>query len=183
MKIGDKIRALRQEKKMSLSQLSEQSGVALATLSRIEHKKMVGTLESHLKIAKALGINISLLYSEAAAEPKKSAQPIQNTERDVFVHNDKSAFEILTNQIFAKKMMPVLMKLEAGGNTAREQAGVPTEKFVYVLEGAVDLDINNIKYSLKKGESLYFDGALPHYFKNSGKAQSRLLCVTTPPTL
>jgi len=183
MKIGEKIKRLRKGKGISLTQLSKASGVALATLSRMEHQKMVGTLESHINIAKALGINLTDLYSEVTAEQKESAPPSSGVEKDVFVHNDKSSFEILTNQIFNKRMMPVLIKLEPAGRTAIEQAGAQTEKFTYVLGGKVELYINNIKYSLNKGESLYFDGSLPHYYKNGDKLAARILCVCTPPSL
>lgn len=183
MKIGERIKALREAKGMSLTQLSKASGVALATLSRMEHDKMVGTLESHINIAKALGINLTELYSQASIELKKTNQPYLEKEKGVFVHSDKSIVEILTNQIFSKKMMPTLIKLEPNGKTTTEQGSAATEKFVYVLEGKVELNINNSNYSLNEGESLYFDGGLPHHLKNSGKAASKVLCISTPPSL
>ena len=48
MYIGEKLHAIRKAKRISLTELSEKSGVQMATLSRIENKKMVGTLESHM---------------------------------------------------------------------------------------------------------------------------------------
>lgn len=183
MKIGDKLRALRKVRNISLTELSKISGVALATLSRIEHKKMTGTLESHLSIARALGITLPELYSEVNPEPKKAIPPFQDKEKGVFVHSDKSASEILTSQILNKKMMATLIKLEPDGRTAVEQAPENTDQFAYVLEGQVSLTINNNNYSLKKGESLYFDASLPHHFVNTGKALVRVLCVITPPAL
>ena len=44
MLIGEIIHRLRKEKKMTLVELAEKSGVALATLSRIENGRMTGTL-------------------------------------------------------------------------------------------------------------------------------------------
>jgi transcriptional regulator with XRE-family HTH domain len=68
IRIGDKIKSIRKEKKLSLTQLAELSGVQLATLSRIEHNKMCGTLESHARIAIALKISLSELYSDVKLE-------------------------------------------------------------------------------------------------------------------
>lgn len=62
--IGEKIKAIRKAKKLSLTKLSELSGIQLATLSRIEHDKMTGTLETHARIALVLEISLSELYSD-----------------------------------------------------------------------------------------------------------------------
>jgi phosphoribosylamine-glycine ligase len=56
---GEIIHGLRKEKKITLLELSEKSGVALATLSRIENGKMTGTLKSHMNICKTLEIDIT----------------------------------------------------------------------------------------------------------------------------
>jgi transcriptional regulator with XRE-family HTH domain len=68
IRIGDKIKLIRKEKQLSLTQLAALSGVQLATLSRIEHNKMCGTLESHARISIALKIPLSELYSDVKLE-------------------------------------------------------------------------------------------------------------------
>jgi transcriptional regulator with XRE-family HTH domain len=64
MYIGKKVQELRKAKGMSLSELASKSGVQIATLSRIEHQKMVGTLESHIHIARALDVDLCGLYRD-----------------------------------------------------------------------------------------------------------------------
>lgn len=64
MKLGDKIRKLRKQKKLTLGELSEASRVALATISRIESNVMTGTVESHYRIAMALELTLSELYQD-----------------------------------------------------------------------------------------------------------------------
>jgi len=64
MKFGNTIKKLRKEKKLTLTDVSEQSGIQLATLSRIENNKMTGSVKSHVKIAKALGLRPSQLFKE-----------------------------------------------------------------------------------------------------------------------
>jgi len=60
--ISKKMKSLREEKGITLTKLSRQSGVQLATLSRIENDVMTGTLEVHAKIAITLGVELSDLY-------------------------------------------------------------------------------------------------------------------------
>jgi len=183
MKIGEKIKKLRKAKNLTLAELSDKSGVALATLSRIENNKMTGTLESHMAICKALGIGLPEIYSHLS---HRATEPDITTEidrTDVFVHNNRSVSEILTPKILNKKMMPVIIKLESGGTTHKEEARKGAEKFLYVLEGEMEAMVGSAKYPLKKGDTLYFDSSIPHYFKNTGSEEARAICVTSPPML
>ena len=180
MLIGSKIKRLRKKQKMTLVELSQKSGVQVATISRIENEKMVGTLESHIQIAKSLGIDITQLYSDAATPPKKPEVETPNSLTDQFQHSDKSGYEILTKNVLNKKMMPVLIRLEIGGETTLEQGAVGSEKFVFVLEGKIEIKINKESYILEKAHTLYFDASLPHRFHNAGKKIARVLCVGTP---
>ena len=169
---------------MSLSELAKLSGVQIATLSRIENLKMIGTLESHINIAKALGIDITQFYQEltekqAAASPKE--KDIQATE--TFSYNDKASYEILTGSVLSKKMMPVVLKIEAGGRTNPEENPAGAEKFIFVLEGAVQAFVGEKTYSLSKHNTLYFDASIKHYFVNSGRNVARVISVVTPVTL
>ena len=69
--IGKVIRELRKSEGMTLKQLSEKSGVQLATLCRIETGKMTGTLESHVLIANVFGVELYELYKNISTLPKK----------------------------------------------------------------------------------------------------------------
>jgi transcriptional regulator with XRE-family HTH domain len=183
MFIGDKIKSLRKSQKMTLTELSQKSGVQMATLSRIEHKKMVGTLESHMNIAKALGIDVTQLYADKAAEPKLIEVETPQSLTDQFQHSEKSSYEILTKKILNKKMMPVLIRLDKGGESAVEQGKAGSEKFIFLLEGRVEVVVGEQSYILEKANTLYFDASLPHRFINKAGQTARVLCVSTPVTL
>ncbi len=183
MFIGSKIKELRKAQKITLTELSQKSGVQLATLSRIEHSKMVGTLESHIQIAKALGVDVTKLYAGLGATPKPIEVETPQSLSDKFQHSDKSSSEILTKKVLAKKMMPVLIRLDQGGETAVEQSAVGSEKFIFVLEGKIEAVINNQSYILEKTHTLYFDASHPHRLRNAGDKTARILCVGTPVAL
>ncbi|MDD5504201.1 MAG: XRE family transcriptional regulator [Candidatus Omnitrophica bacterium] len=181
--MAEKIRGLRKEKGLTLKALSLSSGVALATLSRIETGKMRGTVESHKAIASALGQTLSQLYSNL--ENKKTPIEYQNIENrtDLFLHNDKASYHMLTSNILSKKMMPVMLKLSSGGRTSIERPCAAAEKFLYVLRGCVEVVIGKTRHVLKKSETLYFNAGLSHYIKNPRKDEALIICVTTPPAL
>lgn len=183
MLIGQKIRTLRRERNMSLTELAQQSGIQLATLSRIENMKMTGTLESHTNIARALGVNLVELYSDIQQEEKRVEKKTRQTLTDIFVHSDKSSYEILTGTVLTKRMMPVLLRIEPNGKTNVEQNKPGTEKFIFVLEGKIDARIGEESYPLAKHNTLYFDASVKHCLANAGTATAKVLCVTTPVAL
>jgi quercetin dioxygenase-like cupin family protein len=183
MHIGEIIHKARKEKRMTLVELSSNSGVALATLSRIENGKMTGTLESHMKIAEALQMSLPDLYRNLSMSKKQVEVLTKKTKTDVFMHDRTASSEMLATKIANKKMMPVLIKVNKGGSTQKEETGVGVEKFIYVLDGKIEAGIGDEKYTLTKGDTLYFDSSIPHRFRNAGTAESRLISVTCPPTI
>lgn len=180
MYIGNKIKALRKKRKLTLVELSKASGVQVATLSRMENMKMVGTLESHIAIARVLGVDVTQLYAETIKDQGKIDAFEEDIASDVFVHSETSSYEILTKNLLSKKMMPILIKIEPESKTNSEQNPVGSEKFVFVLEGTVDVIIESKTISLSKNKTLYFDSSLKHQFHNIGKAQAKVICVGTP---
>jgi quercetin dioxygenase-like cupin family protein/DNA-binding Xre family transcriptional regulator len=183
MHVGEIIHDLRKERKMTLLELSDKSGVALATLSRMENGKMTGTLESHINICKALEISLPDLYRDLEASTKTIDVQTKKTRIDVFVHDKKATSEMLAPNVLNKKMMPTMIKMAKGGNTHNEETKPGIEKFAYVLDGKIEANIGEEKYILGRGDTLYFESSIPHYFRNVGAGEARLICVITPPAL
>jgi quercetin dioxygenase-like cupin family protein/DNA-binding XRE family transcriptional regulator len=184
--VGARLRALRKTQKVTLVELAASSGVDVATISRIETGQMTGTLESHVKLATALGVKLTDLYSGIEEARVKDAVTLQppSQRRDVYVHEaGKSSITMLTTEILKKKLMPVLISIEPGGSTHQEEARVGTEKFLYVLDGTLEARIGEATHTLKRGSSLYFDASIPHQLKNTSGRAATCLAVVTPPVL
>ena len=183
MHVGEIIHRLRKEKKMTLEELSAKCGTAVATLSRIENGKMTGTLHSHMKICDVLGIALPDFYKGLTLTKREVEVQSRKARTEIFVHNKGSTSEMLASKAMNKKMMPVMIKLNKSGVTHNEETRPGIEKFIYVLDGKIEAYIGDEKYDMTGGDTLYFESSLPHYFKNTGSGESRLICVICPPTL
>jgi len=184
--VGARLRALRASQKVTLVALATASGVDAATISRIETGKMVGTLQSHIRLAGALGLKITDLYAGIEEARAKGAVTIRPAAAggDVYVHQaGQAALTLLTTDILTKKLMPVLVTIEPGGATQTEEARVGTEQFLYVLEGTLEARVGEGTHALRRGSSLYLDASIPHRLRNPGARTARCLLVTTPPVL
>lgn len=63
MTLAQRIKELRFKHDYTLNQLAQKSGVGKATLSRIENNQTLGTIQSLVKIAKALNMDIKELLA------------------------------------------------------------------------------------------------------------------------
>jgi len=181
MQVGEQIRRIRALRKMSLTELAQGSGVQIATLSRIENNKMTGTLESHMAIAKALGTDITELYQTLQEVEPVTAQ--ESAAEPLAVSDGKVSQEILARQVTSKKMLPALIKIEPKGETALEQLTPGAERFVYVMDGAVNVKLKAQTVRLTAKTSLYFNASQPHSLENAGEKVAKVLSVTTPVVL
>ena len=184
--VGARLRVLRKTQKVTLVELANASGVDAATISRIETGRMSGTLESHIKLARALGLKLTELYAGIEEARIKDAVTLQSPSRhrEVYVHQaGKSSMAMLTADVLKKKLMPVLVTIEPGGSTHKEEAKVGTEKFLYVLEGTLEAKVGETTHLLKRGSSLYLDASIPHSLRNVSRTAAKCLSVVTPPVL
>ncbi len=184
--VGSRLRALRAAQQVTLVELAKASGVDAATISRIETGKMSGTLHSHIRLATALGRKITDLYAGIEEERAKDAVTVQSPSqsKDVSVYQaGKLSVSMLTTDLLRKKLLPVLITIEPGGTTNKEEAKVGTEKFLYMLEGTLEARVGEATHTLKRGSSLYLDASIPHSLKNAGHTVAKCLSVVTPPVL
>ncbi len=181
--LGQRIREIRKEKDITLIELSQKTGVAQATLSRIETGTMVGTVESHQKISEALGVGLADLY---AAVDRRHHEVVHLTREKPHpaVHQSRGLqIELLTQESTKKKIVPLLITLAGGAKTAPEENERGVEKFYYMLDGETKVMLDGQEYALKSGETLYFDASLPHEVSNPGSKTARLLCAVSPPKI
>lgn len=181
MHVGELIRKFRKEREMTLLELADKSHVALATLSRIENGRMTGTLQSHMNICEALDLTLPELYKDLPSSKKTLEAAPRSAKPSVSLRNKKSSSEMLISNPADKKMMPVVIRMSVGGSTNAEESKSGIEKFIYVLDGKVEAVIGEAKYSLSKGDTLYFAASVAHHFRNTAHAESRLLVVASPP--
>lgn len=179
--LGPRIRQLRKQRGLSLEQVAGKSGVALATLSRIENGKGTGTFRTHRRIADAFGLSLAELYRDL--QPQESDSLLLKSSGDdveTFNYDEKASAIFLTRQISGKQMLPQMILLKPGGKTAEEQYPPGTERWVFGLEGSFSARVGDQEHTVALGEALYFKASLSHQFRNDGTAPAKLISVMSP---
>jgi mannose-6-phosphate isomerase-like protein (cupin superfamily) len=183
--LGEKIRRLRTQAGWSLRELARRSQIDFGTLHRLETGKFVGHVTTHQKIGQALGLSLGELYRETrlVPEPSETPTPMQASEAERFTYDHNASAVLLANQVLEKRMLPQLILLQPGGQTHQEQGKAGSEKWLFVLEGEVEVRIGDRTYPLTPNGTLYFNAATPHQLRNPGATAARCISVTTPVAL
>ncbi|MDP2941849.1 MAG: XRE family transcriptional regulator [Candidatus Omnitrophota bacterium] len=182
MKIGKVIKGLRTKMKMTQAELAKRAGLDFTTISKVEKGSLTGTLNTHRKIAAALGISLVDLYKEldGPGRPAFEVSASKKDQADIFHYNKRAVSQILLGRVLEHKMLPELLALEKNGTTRLEQKRPGTEQFIFVLEGNIEIKIAAEVLKLKKGQSVYFDASRPHIIRNTTKTPAKCLRVTSP---
>ena len=181
MSLGERIKKNRNEKGLSLRDLAAKVDLSASFLSQIEQGKASPSIENLKKIANCLDVRVSYLIEDD--EVKKNTDVMRKSERHAIESIDSNTkISLLTSSNIEKNMEPILYEIAPGGESGRDYYNHPGEEFIFILEGSLDVHINDIVHSLEDGDSLYFKSSQKHRFKNNSDKLARALWVVTPPT-
>lgn len=181
MSLGDRIKKNRNEKGLSLRDLAGKVNLSASFLSQIEQGKASPSIENLKKIATCLDVRVSYLIEDD--EVKKNTDVMRKNERHAIESIDSNTkISLLTSSNIEKNMEPILYEIAPGGESGRDYYTHPGEEFIFILEGTLDIHINEIIHTLDEGDSLYFKSSQKHRFVNNGSKLARALWVVTPPT-
>lgn len=176
IEVGKQIRILREQRKFSQTALAEASGISRNTLSLIERGQTSPTVATLKSLAQALSVDINAFfqpYEEASIVFTKGDQR-PHLQLDHGVLND------LGLGLFEPLVTPLLLQLDPGARSGPAMSH-DGQDFVFCLGGEILYSINDRGYVLEAGDSLFFDGHLPHRFSNVGTEVANLLIILSTP--
>ena len=170
-RIAALIRSYRLRRNLTLAQLSELSGISVGHLSRLENGGRTPTLPLLLQLARALGVSLGALVGES---------PEPNT---VYVSRGGDRHTIAAGDTWLQSLSdPALrwlqvVELSLLPGRLGEPAAHSGEEWVYVLSGAIEVDVNGSSSSLAAGDAVHFRADVPHALRNPHEAGATVLVV------
>jgi transcriptional regulator with XRE-family HTH domain len=177
MKIGERIRNLRQLSNLTQEELAERANLTKGFISQIERDLTSISLDSLIQILEALDENISDFFQEASQE-----KIIYRDKDRVAIEKEKiEKFELLVPGSTNRRLEPILLTLRKGEATPKEKPH-EGEEFGFVLRGRVNLRFGREVLKLKKGECFYLSAEKEHWLQNSGSKEVQILWISAPPS-
>lgn len=179
-KLGPSLKALRQRHGWKLSDVSQKTGLAVSTLSKVENDQMSLSYDKLLQISEGLGLNMAELFGQSEAADDRLARRSVNLSGDGLRQKTQNYdYLYLSTDITRKRMVPVLTRatartLEEFGPMIRHSG----EEFIFVIEGTIEVHTEHYApVRLGKGESIYIDSTMGHAYLRVGEEEALLLGV------
>jgi transcriptional regulator with XRE-family HTH domain len=176
--IGDKIKRKRTLKNITLEQLAQKAGVSKGLISQIENNRTVPSLPVLFNIIHSLEEDLRTFFEDMQnGNSKNHILLVRKGEERHFTKEPVRGFtykRILTRSIASQATDVVLLELK---KKAGRRQMIRTDAFEckYVLKGRVEYQIEKEMITLQEGDTLFFDGRVPHRLRNAGDGDALIL--------
>jgi len=208
MQLGDKVKAIRLQKGVTLAGLAADSGVSKSMLSRIERNQAAPTIRTLQKVTDALGCGLARLVDNGdggdlraagdngghavsldssvapIAPPKENGSlavcVVRSDQRKKVVLPWGANYEMLVPDL-QRKIEFILIVYPVNGGS-RDLYSHEGEECGVVVEGRFRGVVGDQEYTLEVGDSISYPSSIPHRWENAGDVEARAIWAITPPS-
>jgi transcriptional regulator with XRE-family HTH domain len=182
MAIGVRLKQLRGERKWTLERTSEQCGVSLSAVSKIERGELSPTIGTLQRIAAGFGMDVATLLTEAKPSARAAGRRSVTRGNQGQLHKTGTCDNFWLCADLAQKIMnPMYTRVRARSvEDYTEWHRHNSEIFIYVLKGTVV--VHSEIYSpitLSERDSMYYDASAGHMWTSVGPQDAEVLWTYT----
>ena len=167
--VGPRLKAIRSQRGVTLTALSEVTGISKSTLSRLETGQRRASLELLLPLAQAYRVPLDdLVGAPEVGDPRVRLKPHKANGRTVLP---------LTRQPGGVQAWKIVAP--PSNNRPRRKTHEGYE-WLYVLSGRMRLVLGKQDLVLGAGEVAEFDTHVPHWFGSTGEGPVEILSIFGP---
>jgi transcriptional regulator with XRE-family HTH domain len=172
--VGQLLRQLREERGISIRELSRRSGLSANALSMIERGLSSPSVSTLYRLTDALKVPITALFRQDQSQQAIVFRSISERTQIPF---PLGVWEGLGGEAFTYRMQPFMLTLESGAESGPEKIIHTGSEFVICVQGSLEYEVEEKIYILEPGDSLLFAARLTHRWRNPGKTVTKALIV------
>ncbi|MBC3338946.1 helix-turn-helix transcriptional regulator [Pseudomonas proteolytica] len=181
--VGARLRGIRKDQKLTLKQLSERSGVALSTLSKMELAQVSVSYEKLAAAARALGVDIAQLFSPMKTALNLVQPTVVSTAIDSAAGYSTGNYDYhpMAGDFPGRRMTPMYARIFARELTQFDDyIRHPGQEFAVVLSGRVRIQFETGEsISIGCRETAYFNSGIGHIYLTESEADAEVMVVMT----
>ncbi|WP_116107223.1 helix-turn-helix domain-containing protein [Lewinella sp. IMCC34191] len=177
--IGPRLRELRRQQKRSQQEVADAIGITKGMVSKVETGRSIPTLPLLFRYLDAMACPAADFFADMDGQPvtpyvHRRAGEAEPIEREL-ASRGFDYLQLLSGEGPDFALRAVLLTIEAGSR--RDRVTTDAYEFKYVLSGTLDYEIGDHTLRLEPGDTLFYDGRIPHVPRNHGPEPARLLVV------
>ena len=181
VRVGEKIKSLRESRRLSLKEVADLTGFSTALLSQMENHLVSPSLGTLIKLARAFGVKVGDFLGEARDEPFTIVRKDERRKVSRFASKEGVkygyAYESLGFDKKDRHMEPFIVTLEPATLKTSKTSAHEGEEFLFVLEGEMEVVLGHHTDILYPGDSIYYDSNIPHRVQCHEDKITRILAV------
>jgi len=171
--LGNRLRALRTERRLSQRDLATKAGISTNAVSLIERNEISPSVSTLQSLARALNIKISYFFDE---DYSGKVLLVRAAERPV-INGDGLRIEGVGKRLIDQEVEPFRITLDPHAHSGERQVVHAGMEFICCDEGKVEYIIDGKSYIVEKGDFLIFDASQPHLWRNPFEEPAVFLLV------
>ena len=185
-KIGAKVKLVRENRKLSIEDVSERTNLSVDQIESIENGSLVPNLTPLIKISRVLGVRLgTFMDDDENIGPVVSRRAEKNevtrfSDKGNAVNSDLDFYTLAQNKA-GRHMDPFIIDIFPSSEEEIKLSSHEGEEFLYVLEGEVEIAYGRDKYILHEGDSIYYESIVAHHVHSHGNAKAKILAVVYTP--
>ncbi|GGB12941.1 MULTISPECIES: helix-turn-helix domain-containing protein [Mucilaginibacter] len=179
IQISNRIKERRREKNITVQELAIRANVSKGLISQIENSRTIPSLIVLIDIIKALEIDLNEFFKDMRS--KSDHLPVLVKRKHEYDHFEKEHADgfhyqrIFTQSISQSTVDIVILELEP--DASRPLVETEAFEYKYILSGQIAYQFDDDTITLNQGDSMLFDGRIPHTPKNMGDTTASMLVV------
>ncbi len=179
IQISNRIKERRREKNITVQELATRATVSKGLISQIENSRTVPSLLVLIQIIKALEIDMNEFFKDI--QSKAADSPVIVKRKDEYECFEKEYavgfhYQRIFTQLINLSTVDIVI-LELQPDAIRPLVETEAFEYKYILSGQVEYQFNKEKIVLNPGDSILFDGRIPHTPKNLGSTVAGMLII------
>jgi transcriptional regulator with XRE-family HTH domain len=177
--LGMQIKRQRQLQELKIADVAHLAGISQGMLSKIENAQVSTSLDTLSRLCDALGMPMSKLFSQydqqgSGALLVRKGEGMQVVRRGT---EKGHTYHLLNHTRGPKKTFEAYMVTMDDASEEFPTFSHPGTEFLYLLKGEIVYRHGNQLYHMKAGDSLTFDGEVPHGPEQLVKVPIHLLSI------
>ena len=190
MGLGHQLREARILAGLTITDVAERADFSPSYISQVERDLANPSIGAINRIAGAVGVRMSAFFSNGSEPEFGESHLERETVPTEIVRGDRRKgltypgsnvrHELLTPSL-QRALQILMIQAPVGTTHGDETISHEGEECGIVLQGTMELTVDDETFIVEAGDSIYFEASKPHSWRSTGPEELEVIFVMTPP--